>query len=286
MPAAWSTEATVYAHRRVSTRLRLPVGPVERFNGMRSLAICRSDVMPVDSWTAKPMTSQDGNTAMVRSGMRPSRGPFPLVCERARGRWIDPRHGDLAVGEHLELAEAVGAEGKGDAVHLAAPRQQGQLEVVAQPGVGLEYAFRRPAGLVGEGGLVQPRGHLEHALHPLYRRVGSAVWWPCPVLESVERLGIVVQDVVLPLLADFVHLLEIEDGVHLAGRVGVAVVGADDQVALSRVLEDVGDVVVGLAGDVDAVLGEQILGKTPARPPGSGSRSPGRSTAPTGRKPR
>ena len=47
---------------------------------MRSLAICLSEVMPVDSCTAKPMTSQEGNTAMVRNGMRPSRGPLPLYA--------------------------------------------------------------------------------------------------------------------------------------------------------------------------------------------------------------
>src|SRR5918992_2039508 len=35
------------------------------------------EVMPVDSRTAKPMTSYEGNTAIVRKGRRLENGPFP-----------------------------------------------------------------------------------------------------------------------------------------------------------------------------------------------------------------
>ena len=44
--------------------------PVESRSGIRSFLIWASEVIPVDSWTANPMTSYEGKTAMVLIGCR------------------------------------------------------------------------------------------------------------------------------------------------------------------------------------------------------------------------
>ena len=76
-PAASSTAATVNmveSFRNGGLRVR----PVDSRRGERCSLICVREVMPVDSWTAKPMTSQEGNTAIHRIGWGSVKGPVPL----------------------------------------------------------------------------------------------------------------------------------------------------------------------------------------------------------------
>ncbi len=75
-PAALSTAATVNIVALLASSFR-GIRPVESRNGIFSRAICARPVMPVDSCTAKPITSQDGNTATARSGKRLRKGPLP-----------------------------------------------------------------------------------------------------------------------------------------------------------------------------------------------------------------
>ena len=57
------------------------------------------------------------------------------------------------------------------------------------------------------------------------------------------------------------EFIEFRDRIHFACRVGVSIVGADDQTVLAGIVENMRDVVVGLAGDKHVVITKQVLGK-------------------------
>ena len=78
-PAAESTASTVNIVPSSSNGGSMVVR-VERFSAGRRSAISASDVMPVDSCTAKPMTSHDGKTAMGRSAKASAKGPVPATA--------------------------------------------------------------------------------------------------------------------------------------------------------------------------------------------------------------
>jgi hypothetical protein len=83
-------------------------------------------------------------------------------------------------------------------------------------------------------------------------------------LETVKRFGIMVLDALLGFPADLFELLECHNGVRIAGRIQMPIVRADDKAMLPGVLEDPGEVIVRLTGNIDLVRSENILRKLPA----------------------
>src|SRR5581483_5361183 len=125
-----------------------------------------------------------------------------------------------------------------------------------------------------------PRGHHvgrsrapgRLALHQEIRQrppAGSIPGAPCAraielVLQGVEGAGIGVEDLVDDGRAQVALRLEGLERRDLGRRVVVAVVRADDDVVLACVLQHVGEVVVGLAGDPDAVVAQRRFAELPA----------------------
>ena len=80
-------------------------------------------------------------------------------------------------------------------------------------------------------------------------------------LKIVEGLGIVVEDSVLGFSVDVGLSLQYQYRVQLTGGVGVPVVGADHDAIVARVFDDIGQVIVALAGNEYLVFSEWVLGE-------------------------
>src|SRR6266516_8231458 len=78
-------------------------------------------------------------------------------------------------------------------------------------------------------------------------------------LETVEGACIVVEDLLDHAGAYRAISLDRLQRVDLGGAVGVSVVRPDDEVVLAHVANDLGKVIIGLAGHPDAIVFEEVI---------------------------
>src|SRR6266850_5863653 len=72
-------------------------------------------------------------------------------------------------------------------------------------------------------------------------------------VEPVKGAGVGVEDLVDHLLVDRGIVLQEPERLDLRRRIGMAVIGTDDDVVLAAMLEDVGQIIRTLTGDIHAV---------------------------------
>jgi hypothetical protein len=72
--------------------------------------------------------------------------------------------------------------------------------------------------------------------------------------QCIQGLRIVAQYLLLHRRTEAFEFIEFGDRIHLACRIGVSIVGADDQTVLAGIVDNMRDVVVGLAGDKHVVF--------------------------------
>ena len=80
-------------------------------------------------------------------------------------------------------------------------------------------------------------------------------------LKSVEGTWIVAEDFINHLRADLSLIPQLAQRFDLAGIVGMAIIGADDEIIFAGISEDVLEVVVGLAGDINPVILQDLRAK-------------------------
>src|SRR6185312_474899 len=90
---------------------------------------------------------------------------------------------------------------------------------------------------------------------------------PCVMsVQPVERFGIVPQDLVDGARPDAVVVAQEAQRLDLARAVGMAVIGADDEIVLAGDRQHIGQIVGHLAGDIDIVGGQYIVRQPLAAP--------------------
>src|SRR5262244_3963063 len=88
---------------------------------------------------------------------------------------------------------------------------------------------------------------------------------PLAALQRVSRSGVGIDYFVVDPLADPTRALQIAQALQVRSVVVVTIVGAHEHIVLTRVLEDVGEIIVRLARDVEAVGLHRVLWElTPA----------------------
>src|SRR5882724_3443205 len=78
------------------------------------------------------------------------------------------------------------------------------------------------------------------------------------LLQAVQRLGIVVKNFVDNSGLDLALLLELTQGFDFGRGIGVTIVRADYDIVLSGVFQNIGQIIVGLASDIDAIVADDI----------------------------
>src|SRR5262245_52678921 len=77
--------------------------------------------------------------------------------------------------------------------------------------------------------------------------------------DREERFGVMVGDLLVLIRSNRSHLLQLAERLDLGGLVVVAVVGADSNIILSRIPENIIHVVVRLAGNILPVFLHRVL---------------------------